>query len=247
MTLYGALVHAESADPVKCALAVDDLNLDLVVIGFVLGAYPLEMYDKWCIGAIPQHKILAMISLPTGEAWPMTTPADLAKQAAEIAARYPGIEYFEVINEPDVKEYYPPVGISPAKYHEYYAAVAAALPGKTVLGPNTSQWLPGFMFATEQAFHGYGAAPPLTPFGRFWMTEKQDLVGGPVAVWREFYGFHAAIFYQLQDSPDSPGSGLLDAAGNRRQPWYDDAKAFLRTPAPTPEPWWMRLLKFIGL
>jgi len=240
-TLFGALIHTESCNFNACVTAVNDLNLDIVAIGFVPTVDPWSLYDKW-LAAIPQQKVLALIALPTVANPP--SPEQLAQYAAAVAQRYPEIKYFEILNEPNEQQYYPG-GMNPSLYLRYFSLAAAAItsvnPGATVMGPAIHGFDSSYIQVMPQnaviAVHPYGYQPDnvASPFAtlraegypNYWVSEWGYV--DPVAMWEACAanGCGAAIYYQLQDSPDSPGTGLLDAQG-RPTATYQEAKQFLQ-------------------
>ena len=243
-TLFGALIHTESCNFNACIAAINDLKLDIVVIGFVPHVNPFTHYDKW-LAAIPQDKVMALIALPV-EARP-PSPEELANYAKHVAKRYPGIKYFEILNEPNVRQQYPG-GMNPLKYTNYYSLAAAAItsvnPSATVMGPVIegfdNSYIQAMSHNTVIAVHPYGSQPdnlwyPLAKlraegYNNYWVSEWGFV--DPVAMWKacEAAGCGGAIYYQLQDSPDSPGTGLLDSRG-RPTPAYQEAKQFLQSRA----------------
>jgi hypothetical protein len=236
-TKYGVAIHPgqSAAGIAACSAAVADLDVDVYVLAYVPTIYSFSTYDAW-FASVPQSKCLLMVGLPTGSGWNQITPAQLAAYAQAFITRYPEIPWVEVINEPNESEYYPVGGITQGLYAQYYAAVKAALPSQLVLGPVTPSYSAGWYtsgIAQPYATHGYGQLPPAGS----WMTEQE---GDVVSVWEQSNaaGLAASIYYQLADSPDSPGTGLLDSNYNQRSS-YAEAKQFLArvhassTPPPT--------------
>jgi hypothetical protein len=224
-TKYGVAIHpGQSATGIAaCSAAVADLAVDLYVLGYVPTVYPFSLYDTW-FASVPQSKCLLMVGLPTGSGWNEITPAQLATYAEAFIDRYPQIPWVEVINEPNSSKYYPDSAIAQALYAQYYAAVKAALPSQLVLGPVTQSYSAGWYtsgIAQPYATHGYGQLPPAGS----WMTEQE---GDVVSVWEasNAAGLAVSVYYQLADSPDSPGTGLLDSNYNQRSS-YAAAKQFL--------------------
>jgi hypothetical protein len=225
-TKYGVLIHPDqsAAGIVACGAAVADLDVDLYVLEYVPTVYALSLYDAW-FSSVPQSKCLLLLQTPTGSTWDSITPAQLAAYAAAFIERYPQIPWVEVINEPNKSIYYPESGIPQAAYAQYYAAAKAALPSQLVLGPVTSSYSAGWYTSDvtqPYATHGYGQLPPPGS----WMTEQ----GGSdvVSIWQASNKARLAVsvYYQLADSADSPGTGLLDSNYNQR-PSYAAAKQFL--------------------
>ena len=224
-TKYGVAIHPDqtAAGIAACGAAVADLDVDLYVLGYVPTVYPFSLYDAW-FASVPQSKCLLLLQTPTGADWMDITPAQLAAYATAFIDRYPQIPWVEVINEPNQTTYYPESGIPQALYAQYYAAAKAALPSQLVLGPVTSSYSAGWYtegITQPYATHGYGQLPPAGS----WMTEQ---AGDVVGVWEESNkaGMAVSIYYQLADSPDSPGTGLLDSNYNQRAS-YAAAKQFL--------------------
>jgi len=64
---------------------------------------------------------------------------------------------------------------------------------------------------------------------RYACTEWEAGAGSAPAIWQACLdtGFQYAIYYELQDSQNSPNTGLLDQNGSPVQPYYNDAKEWL--------------------
>jgi hypothetical protein len=224
-TKYGVAIHpvSDAVGIAACSAALADLDVDLYVLAYVPTVYPFSLYDAWFASA-PQSTCLLQLGLPTGSGWNAITPAQLATYGAEFIERYPQIPWVEVINEPNESTFYPVGGITQGLYAQYYAAAKAALPSQLVLGPVTPSYSAGWYtsgIAQPFATHGYGQLPPPGS----WMTEQE---GDVVSVWEQSNaaGLAVSIYYQLADSADSPGTGLLDSNYNPRAS-YAAAKQFL--------------------
>jgi hypothetical protein len=175
MTYFGALINVAASQNyiAECVAAVNDLGLNFVVLGVVPSVYPWSMYDAW-YEALPPQQIIMMLSLPTGTAWTSISTTEFASQAATMAQNYPNVARFLCINEPNVTGYYPPSGISPETYMDYFNAMQWAIlkqrgltgegQGKGITsGPQTSGLLQSYWGLLAAGydlicFHPYGSS-----------------------------------------------------------------------------------------